>query len=320
MKRYGSKLLCAILFISLSAYTFIVIRHIFFSPLPVLEPQLLELTVGSNISTLSNKLYDRKLINHPKYFICLMRLLNLATKLKAGVYEIYAQDTALSLTLRIVKGDVLKSAVTIIPGMTILDIDTLFKNTRYLRYDPKIWQEVFPHIINPEGLLLADTYYFNAQDSAYGILKTAHQALERALLLAWQDMDANLTYKNPYELLIAASILEKETARYFERKLIAGVINNRLKFNMPLQMDPTILYVLPGQYHRKLKHVDLSVKSLYNSYLHKGLPPTPIAMVGRDAILAAAHPEPSKYLYFVARGDGSHTFSVNYKDHLKAIK
>ena len=129
-----------------------------------------------------------------------------------------------------------------------------------------------------------------------------------------------LPYQTAYEMLIAASIIEKETAIPKERRLIAGIIINRLRKHMPLQMDPTVIYALGSQYHGTLRREDLQIDSPFNSYLHRGLPPTPIAMVDKDAIDAAAHPEPTDYLYFVATGNGSHHFSVNYEEQKQAIQ
>lgn len=170
-----------------------------------------------------------------------------------------------------------------------------------------------------EGLLLADTYQYQGGSSSKALLEQAHRNLLNYLNISWTNRAANLPYKTPYELLIAASIIEKETAIAQERKLISGVMVNRLKKKMPLQMDPTVIYGLGNQYTGKLTHNDLLIESPYNSYLNRGLPPTPIAMVGKEAIDAAAHPQLSNYLYFVAKGDGTHQFSETYEQQKQAI-
>ena len=170
-----------------------------------------------------------------------------------------------------------------------------------------------------EGLLLADTYQYNACSQARDVLNRAHSNLQHYLEASWQQRAANLPYKTPYDLLIAASIIEKETANSNEKRLISSVIVNRLRKFMPLQMDPTVIYGLGTAYTGKLTHNDLQIDSPYNTYRYRGLPPTPIAMVGKDAIDAAAHPASTNFLYFVARGDGTHYFSTSYNEQKSAI-
>ena len=189
----------------------------------------------------------------------------------------------------------------------------------HLEYHPEDWSSIQDHHINAEGLLLADTYQYNAGSTSKTLLKQAHHNLIQYLDGVWKSRDPNLPYKTPYELLTAASIIEKETALASERQLISGVVVNRLKKGMPLQMDPTVIYSLQEKYTGKLSHNDLQVDSPYNSYKHRGLPPGPIAMVGKDSINAAAHPQWSNYLYFVARGDGGHHFSETYVQQINAI-
>ena len=151
------------------------------------------------------------------------------------------------------------------------------------------------------------------------MLLSAHRHLQNVLNDAWQHRASSLPYQTPYELLIVASILEKETAIARERRLISGVIINRLQKHMLLQMDPTVIYAKGADAEGRLMHDDLRLDSPYNTYRYHGLPPTPIAMVGKDAIDAAAHPLSSNYLYFVAMGDGHHYFSETYDEQKAAV-
>jgi len=170
-----------------------------------------------------------------------------------------------------------------------------------------------------EGLLFPSTYFQPYGENILPVLKLAYQLMQDKLNQIWNGRDLNLPYHSSYDLLIAASIIEKESADIEERKLISGVIINRLQLDMPLQMDPTVAFALPGCGHTILKGNDLKFDSKYNTYLHKGLPPTPIAMVSMSSLEAAAHPIRTSFLYFVAKGDGHHVFSTEYNQQKKAI-
>jgi UPF0755 protein len=189
----------------------------------------------------------------------------------------------------------------------------------YLAYSQTDWSKIKGNYLSAEGLLLADTYHYDAGSMSNKILELANKNLNNYLNNSWLQRSKDLPYKSSYELLIVASIIEKESSIPAERRLISGVIINRLQKSMPLQMDPTVIYALGINYKGKLTKENLHIDSPYNTYLNRGLPPTPISMVGKDAIDAAAHPTFSNYLYFVARGDGSHDFSVNYEEQLQAV-
>ena len=213
----------------------------------------------------------------------------------------------------------MKEPFRIIEGTTQAQVSTNLEHAVYLTYHENDWQAIAATFPSAEGLLLADTYLYDAGSQSSDLLQRAHKNLQQFLASSWQQRSSDLPYKTSYELLIAASILEKEAAKPREKRLIAGVIVNRLRKNMPLQMDPTVIYALGTHYTGKLSRDDLHIDSPYNTYRYRGLPPTPIAMVGKDAIDAAAHPEPTDYLYFVARGDGTHYFSVTYEQQKQAI-
>ena len=170
-----------------------------------------------------------------------------------------------------------------------------------------------------EGLFFPDTYNFPKGTTDKAFLRRAYQRLHDVLDQEWQTRSENLPYKTPYEALIMASIIEKETGLASERSTIAGVFVRRLNKKMKLQTDPTVIYAMGKQFNGNIRKKDLSIDSPYNTYRYKGLPPSPIALVGRDAIHAALHPEPGKALYFVAKGDGSHYFSETLVEHNRAV-
>lgn len=283
-------------------------------------PQIVTIDPSATAYQFAHLLKDKNLIHSPRLFILIIRFEGLTHQLKAGVYQIKPGETAMQLLNRVVVGDVLTEKLTIIEGTTQQKIAQDMMKATYLEYHPEDWLIIKENHPNAEGLLLADTYQYQGGSSSRILLEHAHRNLINYLNNAWANRAPNLPFKTPYELLTAASIIEKETAIAQERRLIAGVMVNRLKQGMPLQMDPTVIYGLGADYKGKLSHNDLQIDSPYNSYRYRGLPPTPIAMVGKEAIDAASHPQLSNYLYFVAKGDGSHQFSETYVQQRQAIE
>ena len=282
-------------------------------------PIIITVDPAATASQFTHLLKDKNLIDSPRLFLLLIRFEGLSHQLKAGVYQVKPGETAMQLIHRVVAGDVVTQNLVIIEGTTQQKIAQDLMKASYLDYHPEDWLVVKKDHPNAEGLLLADTYQYRGGSSSRLLLEHANRNLINYLNSAWVTRAPDLPYKTPYELLTAASIIEKETAIAHERKLISGVMVNRLKKNMPLQMDPTVIYGMGTAYTGKLAHNDLQIDSPYNSYRYRGLPPTPIAMVGKEAIDAAAHPQLSNYLYFVAKGDGSHQFSENYEQQKQAI-
>ena len=248
-----------------------------------------------------------------------IRWRGLSSRLQAGVYDVKAGESAASFLSRVVRGDVLVLSFSIIEGTTLAQVSKALEHASYLSYDANDWSMVTEGHSSAEGLLLADTYRYDAGSGSQSLLLSAHRHLQNVLNDAWQHRASSLPYQTPYELLIVASILEKETAIARERRLISGVIINRLQKHMLLQMDPTVIYAKGADAEGRLMHDDLRLDSPYNTYRYHGLPPTPIAMVGKDAIDAAAHPLSSNYLYFVAMGDGHHYFSETYDEQKAAV-
>ena len=281
------------------------------------EENLIQLDKATSAASFVNVLKSRNLIHSDRLFLNLIRIQGLSHQLKAGIYQINTGESAAQFLSRVIAGDVLKKSFSIIEGTTKLQISAELKQAPYLTYQDADWLGI--PSTNPEGLLLADTYQYNAGSQGRDLLVRAHTNLQKYLESSWQQRAPNLPYKTSYDLLIVASILEKESANSNEKRLISGVVVNRLRKYMPLQMDPTVIYGLGTAYTGKLTHADLQIDSPYNTYRYRGLPPTPIAMVGKDAIDAAAHPELTNYLYFVARGDGTHCFSATYDEQKRAI-
>jgi UPF0755 protein len=171
----------------------------------------------------------------------------------------------------------------------------------------------------PEGRFFPDTYYYSAGQTDRMILANAYDKMQKMLEQQWAARDADLPFKSPYEALILASIVEKETGRADERELIAGVFVNRLRHGMRLQSDPTVIYGMGDKYDGNIRLKDLMRDTPYNTYTRRGLPPTPVAMPGRDSLHAVLHPAVTDALYFVSRGDGSHVFSATLEEHNQAV-
>ncbi|KTD06424.1 periplasmic solute-binding protein [Legionella gratiana] len=282
-------------------------------------PVVITLDRTATASQFVHTLKEKNLIPSRSPLLMVIRFTGLSSKLKAGIYQIKPGETALQLLHRVVDGDVLTQNFTIIAGTTQQKVTQDLAKAAYLNYQPGDWNDIQGNYSNAEGLLLADTYQYQGGSSSKSLLEQANRNLIIYLNKCWANRAPHLPYKNPYELLTAASIIEKETAIPQERKLIAGVMINRLNKNMPLQMDPTVIYGLGTAYTGKLSHDDMQIDSPYNSYRYRGLPPTPIAMVDKESLDAAAHPQLSNYLYFVAKGDGTHQFSETYQQQKQAI-
>lgn len=282
-------------------------------------PVILTVKPLTTARDLIDELYDKKLISTRIFYQVFTKYSGYATHIKAGIYQILPGDSIIDVLNRLVQGKVLVLAYHLIAGKTLMQNDEQLKTLAYLVYQKTDWLTIKGNYLSAEGLALAETYYYQAGSNAKQLIKAAHQLLWSTLTVQWQNKSIGLPYIDSYQMLIAASIIEKEAALPHERYLISGVIVNRLKKNMPLQMDPTIIYALGDSYTGKLKHQDLKIASRFNTYRYRGLPPTPITMVSKASIEAAAHPACSAYLYYVAKGDGSHVFSNTYDEQRQAI-
>jgi len=264
-------------------------------------------------------------LRHPELFVVMARLLGEARNIKAGNYEIEAPLTPYRLLARITQGDVTLVSITFPEGWTfrqmrqILDGHLAIKHETLGLQDADILQRLSLQESSPEGLFFPDTYHFANGSSDLLILRRAHRLMQSHLKAQWAGRAPDLPIATPYEALILASIVEKETGRPEDRPLVAAVFVNRLRRGMLLQADPTVIYGAGEGFDGNLRKRDLTTDTPYNTYRRAGLPPTPIAMPGLAAITATLNPPRSDVLYFVAKGDGSSQFSRTLGEHERAV-
>lgn len=298
---------------------------------PMLQPGAaaveFEIHPGTPLIVVAWQLKRAGLLNDPKRFILLARLQDNLSKIKAGEYLIEpGKTTAAQFLKRIVAGKVMLRQLTIIDGWTFHQILNAVNNNPYLQHTlsgldgPVIMQKLGHSGVNPEGQFYPNTYFFSKGTADTKILQISYQDMQNVLQRQWAKRAPGLPYQTPYQALIAASLIERETSLPKERPEIAGVIERRLQKNMRLEIDPTVIYALGAAYQGKLTFKDLSVDSPYNTYLHFGLPPTPIAAPSKADIAAALHPTAGDALYYVASGKGGHIFSATLKQHDVAIR
>ncbi len=258
-------------------------------------------------------------------FVILSRLTGSDTLLKAGAYEAVRGDTPRSLLERMAAGDMMQTRLTLVEGWTYLGIRQALRNSPDVKQtleevsDQELMTRLGIRADSPEGWFYPDTYVFVPGTSDFDILRRAYHAQEQILQDAWEQREPGLPLKTPYEALVLASIIEKETGHSADRERVAGVFVNRLRRNMLLQTDPTVIYGMGAAYQGRIRKKDLTTDTPWNTYTRAGLPPTPIASAGKAALLAALHPEKHSYLYFVSRGDGSSEFSKDLNAHNRAV-
>lgn len=258
-------------------------------------------------------------------FEILARALGRAQSIKAGSYEFAQALTPLELLDKLTRGDVRQAEVRFVEGWTLRQVRQALDASAHLRHDTRDMDEsALRNAIGAteprlEGLLFPDTYLFAKGSSDVAVLRRAYHAMQRHLAAEWQARDANVPYQTPYEALIMASIIEKETGQAVERDLIAGALVNRLRIGMRLQTDPTVIYGLGEAFDGNLKKIHLLTDGPYNTYTRAGLPPTPIAIPGLASLHAALQPAKTDALYYVARGDGSSQFSRTLEEHNRAV-
>jgi UPF0755 protein len=259
-------------------------------------------------------------------FELLARALERAQDVKAGSYELATAPTPLELLDKLTRGDVTQAEVRFIEGWNFRQLRAALDANAFLRHDTQgmddaqVLQKLAVEEKHPEGLFFPDTYLFGKGTSDLHVLKRAYEAMHRRLVAEWPSRDPAVPYKTPYEALIMASVIEKETGRGEEREMIAGVLVNRLRAGMLLQVDPTVIYGLGSAFDGNLKKIHLQTDGPYNTYMRTGLPPTPIAATGIASLRAALKPAKTQALYYVARGDGSSEFSRTLEEHNRAVR
>jgi UPF0755 protein len=305
---------------------------IFFWPVVPSEPNVadssaykVKIEPQSGVTSISKQLRSQGILVSIIPFQISVRALFLGSKLKPGTYLLPTSASLGTILFQIARGDSVRESIAIIPGMTIWQLRSLVDSHAALLHTTKgmsskeLLQKLNLSYPNLEGVFLPDTYIFDPGEPDINIYRRASQAMNKQLSLAWSQKASASPIKSPYELLILSSIVEKETGRSSDRELVAAVFTNRLNKGMMLQTDPTIIYGIGPKFNGNLRKADLRKDNPYNTYMHKGLPPTPIAMPSKESINAAIHPAMSNALYFVAKGDGSSQFSQSLIEHEAAV-
>ena len=293
-------------------------------PLPVL-PFEFSLKQGSSLKAASRQMQQAGVLPSDWMFTWLGRLLGKSTQIKAGNYELETAVTPLELLNMVTKGRVSLSEIGIIEGRTFNQLRAELNANPAIRHDSlalsetEILQRIGAPEGQAEGLFFPDKYYFANGASDLSVLKRAYQTMHKHLQESWQGRDSGLPLESPYQALILASIVEKETGQSRDRGMVAGVFINRLRKGMMLQTDPTVIYGVGEKFDGNLRKRDLLTDTSYNTYTRKGLPPTPIALPGLASLQAVLHPAQTSALYFVGRGDGSSEFSSTLEQHNRAV-
>jgi len=279
---------------------------------------------GATLTAVARELGAAGVLPYPIALVALGRVRGLDRGIKAGSYEIAPGITLPDLLAKLTQGDVTQTSIDIVEGATFGDLK------RALRGNPDVKNtvldlpddEIMARLGTsgpPEGRFFPDTYFFVAGSPDVAILNRARKAMDTRLAAAWEQRASGLPFATPYEALIVASILEKETGKPVDRPLIASVFVNRMRKNMRLQSDPTVIYGMGARFDGDLRRRDLEADTPFNTYTREGLPPTPIALPSQAALDATLHPPATEYLYFVARGDGTSKFSANLAEHNRAV-
>jgi UPF0755 protein len=286
----------------------------------------LHITSGTSFRRVAKELAERGLLDQPWLLATYARATGEATRVRAGEYELTPGTTPRTLLDKLVAGQVYLHEITIVEGSRFIDVLAALRAHPAIVATPLDGAAIMAALgapgVHPEGQFFPDTYRFALGTADLEVLRVAHDALSARLQAAWRDRSPDLLLKNDYEALILASIIEKETALPAERRLIAGVFHERLRRNMRLQTDPTVIYGMGEAFDGNLRRQDLERDTPYNSYTRAGLPPTPIALPGAGSLEAAVAPENSGAIYFVATGrpDGSHHFSKTLEEHERAVR
>lgn len=294
------------------------------SPLKIDTAQELAINRGTSFSQFSQQLRQQNLIEDDGWKLkWLVRLNPELAQIKSGLYEVAPEDTVTSLLEKIVSGREKSFALTLLEGQSVKEWQQLLLTQPKLKFDEGLFTQILLDNGDSSGLaegkFFPDTYHYRANTSARTLLQESYRKMQAELENAWNNRQEGLPLKSSYELLILASIIEKETGKASERPWISAVFINRLNKGMRLQTDPTVIYGMGERYEGNITRKDLREKTAFNTYRINGLPPTPIAAPSLAAIQAAANPADVDYFYFVSRNDGSHVFSRTLQEHNRAV-
>lgn len=298
-----------------------------FAPLSLEGAKSVDFSIppGQTLRAASQQISDAGLGFMPWQFTLLARILGKAAEIKAGSYQAEQGLTPLSLLKKLTNGDFGQDQIVLIEGKNFRQFRNLLDSHPSIRHDTtnltdrEILTKIEAKEDHPEGLFFPDTYLFAKNSSDMEILRRAYHAMQKQLDREWQKRSPQIVITTPYQALVMASLVEKETGQATDRANIAGVFNNRLRLGMLLQTDPSVIYGLGKKFDGNLRKRDLLTDSPYNTYTRPGLPPTPIAMPGLAALQASLHPAQTDKLYFVARGDGYSEFSRSLEEHNRAV-
>ncbi|MBU2892593.1 endolytic transglycosylase MltG [Colwellia sp. D2M02] len=322
------KIILVVLLLGLSALVIVSfnIKQAMQQSLPLSTPQLLTVVKGSSVNSFSKQLISLGWLNNSFYLKSYVKIFPQYAHIKAGTYQVTPQTNLQELLALLVSGKEHQFTITFIEGSTFKE------NLALLKADAHITQTLNGQAItdiaqllnieheNPEGWIFPDTYAFTSGTTDVALLTRAYKKMVKQLNRLWQTRAQGLPYQSAYEVLIMASIIEKETSHIPEQPIISGVFLNRLRKNMRLQTDPTVIYGLGDRYQGDITYAHLREKTAYNTYRINGLPPTPIALPGLTALQATVNPAATDYYYFVSQGNGQHTFSRTLSEHNKAVK
>ncbi|HKE44975.1 MAG TPA: endolytic transglycosylase MltG [Steroidobacteraceae bacterium] len=327
MKRVVTVALAILVVIALAAYRWV--DHYLHAPLQLAQPAVISVPAGSSFSTVARDLSRQGILKFPQLLSAYARARGKASRIRAGEYQIGRDQTPAGLIEQLVRGDVLLREVTIVEGWTVRDMLTAMGRNPFLSHTldgagaaDGLMERLGEAGKHPEGQFFPDTYRFARGTSDLEVLRKAHEAMQTRLAAAWSTHAATVPFDDPYQALILASMVEKESALPAERQRIAGVFVRRLRLGMRLQSDPTVIYGLGESYTGDIRTRDLHADTPYNTYTRAGLPPSPIALPGEGSLQAATHPDDSGALFFVATGepDGSHYFSATLAEHDAAVR
>lgn len=327
--------LCFILLAGAGFWGFQQLQQVMQQPVNVQSDQLLTIERGTTGNKLAGLLEKERILDNAELLSWLLKLHPELNKVKAGTYSLNGINTVEALLKLLNSGKEAQFSLTFVEGETFKTLRKRLENAPHLKQtlQGKSNDEVFglldmdtnlnknlteSHVI--DGWIYPDTYNYTPNSTDLELLQRAAERMKKALDKAWNERDKDLPLENPYEMLILASIVEKETGIAAERPQIASVFINRLKAKMKLQTDPTVIYGMGEDYNGNIRKKDLETPTPYNTYVIDGLPPTPIAMPSEEALQAVAHPAQTEFYYFVADGTGGHKFSRNLNEHNKAVQ
>jgi UPF0755 protein len=297
-----------------------------FADLPLRSsPLSFSINAGSTLRSASHQMVQAGVLKSALHFEILTRLFGDPRNIKAGNYEVEQGLSPLDLMEKLTRGNHTSLAITFVEGWTFRQVRRTLDEHPALNHETRdlsdidILQRLGIEQESPEGLFFPDTFHFSHGVSDLNVLRRSYQLMQKHLEAQWERRALEIPLATPYEALILASLIEKETGKALERTLISAVFLNRLKLGMKLQTDPTVIYGLGESFDGNLRKQDLVTDGPYNTYTRAGMPPTPIAMPGLASLNAAMHPAATDALYFVAKGDGSSHFSKSYEEHDRAV-